>query len=140
MRPRLSLEGVVIVLAFALAALFSGCASTDRFNRLAADLTHQAIVASEQHRCVEHAAPCLTDAQFKAVNVELHKVSVAGAEFTRLRIAGTASVKDAQTFLATVAEEVAKLSRAYPDGAVGKVLAILGELQAKAAKLIGGQS
>ena len=125
------------VLAFALGVLAQACATVDSFNKVAADVTHDAIVASEDNRCTVHAKPCLSDDQFKAVNLELHKVSVAGTEFTKLRIAGKSSIADAQTFLSVVAEETSILSKTFPDGSVGAVLAKLTELQVKAVKLLG---
>jgi hypothetical protein len=125
------------ILALVLVAC-TGCRSTDQFNRLAAQLTSDAITASEQHRCTVHGMPCLTDDQFKAVNGHLNKVSVAGEEYTKLRIAGTASVKDASTFLSTVATETGILAQTYTDGAIWAVLAKLTALQQKAVTLIGG--
>ena len=123
-----------------LCALLSGsCASTDSFNRLAANLTRDAITATEQNRCTVHAQPCLSDDQFKGANVELNKISVAGREYTKLRIAGTASAKDAHTFLATVAEETAILAKTYTTGGIAAALAKLTELQSRAVKLLGGQ-
>ena len=131
-----------MVLTFLVAAalgagLASGCASVDKFNVVAADVTHDAIVASEQHRCSVHWAPCLTDDKFKAVNVELHKVSVAGTEFTKLRLAGHSTIGDAHTFLAVVAEETAILSKTFQTGAIAEVLAELAKLQTQATKLLG---
>lgn len=129
---------VALSLAIALPALV-GCASTDQFNKIAADVVGEAITASEQNRCTEHAPPCLSDDQFRAVNLELNRVSVAGREFTKLRIAGTASTQDVATFLGVVAEESAILSRTFPNGAISDVLTKLIELQAKAVKLLGGK-
>jgi hypothetical protein len=125
---------LLVVVAFALGA---GCATVDSFNKVAADVTHDAIVASEDNRCTVHAKPCLSDDQFKAVNVELHKVSVAGTEYTKLRITGKASIADVQTFLSVVAEETSILSKTFPDGSVGAVLSKLTDLQVKAVKLLG---
>lgn len=133
MRNRLVARFVVVLFLTVAPA----CATVDSFNKAAARLTHDAIVASEANRCTVHAAPCLTDAQFRGVNVELNKISVAGREFTKLRIAGKASAKDATTFLSTVAEEVAVLSRTYTDGSIKVVLDKLTALQARAVKLIG---
>lgn len=121
-----------------LSLTLNACATVDSFNKAAADLTHDAIVASEQHRCTVHLAPCLSDDQFKAVNLELNKVSVSGREFTKLRIAGKASATDISTFLATVSEETTVLTKTFPDGAIGGVLAELVKLQAKAVALLGG--
>lgn len=127
----------LLLLALLLTGSLAACASAERFNRMAADVTHAAIVASEQNRCTVHPAPCLSDQQFKDVNLELYQVSVAGREFTKLQIAGTASTKDVHTFLATVATTTAALSRAFPDGSVGSVLAELTKLQQRAVKLLG---
>lgn len=138
-RIRVSFGLTLVAIALLTTTVFSGCASTDSFNKLSAQLTRDAITASERNRCTEHAAPCLSDDQFKAVNVRLHQVSVAGLEYTKLRIAGTASIANAQTFIATVATETAALSKAFPDGAVAGVLAKLTELQQRAVRLLGGQ-
>ena len=129
MRSRLAL----LVLALALSA----CASLDSFNRAAADVTHQAIVASEDARCSVRPVPCLSDDQFKAVNVKLLEVSTAGRVYTELRIAGKSSASDVSTFLATVARVTADLSTTFRDGRIGAVLQELTKLQAKAAALLG---
>jgi hypothetical protein len=129
---------LLVVVSLVVTVLsMTACATVDSFNKVAADVTHEAIVASEQHRCTVHAQPCLSDEQFRAVNAELHKVSVAGVEFTKLRIAGKASIADAQTFLAVVAEETGVLSKTFTNGSISAVLAKLTELQAKAVQLLG---
>jgi len=125
MRSRSLLAGLVAIV------IASACATIDQFNKAAANITHDAIVASEQQKCSVHAAPCLSDAQFVQVNLELHKVSVAGDEFTKLRIDGKATIADVHTFLAVVAEETAILAKAFPDGVIGDVLKKLAALQVK---------
>lgn len=128
---------VVMLTVTVLAGLtLSACASVDGFNRLSANITRDAITQSELNRCTVHAQPCLSDDQFRAVNLELHKISVAGTEFTKLRIAGTSSLADVSTFLSVVATETAVLSTAFPNGAIAKVLAALTKLQAQAVALL----
>ena len=112
------------------------CASVDSFNRTASLLTRDAITATEDHRCTVHAPPCLSDDQFRAANVVLNRISVAGQTFTQQRLAGTASITDTSTFLARVSEGVSQLSTAFPTGAVVKVLEKLTELQQKALRLL----
>ncbi len=132
-RPLRALAAVVLA-----AGLFiAGCASVDSFNKIAADVTGEAITASEQNRCAVHPKPCLEDADFKAVNVVLYQVSTAGATYTKLRIAGTATTADASMFLAAVSEATTALSRAFPDGRVGAVLSKLIALQQRAVQLLG---
>lgn len=131
---------IAILLAVVLGSLtLSGCASVDKFNKIAADVTHDAIVASENNRCAVHPAPCLSQQEFVDINTELYKVSVAGREFTKLRIAGKASAADVSTFLAVISQETGVLSKAFPDGRIGAVLVKLIELQAQAVSLLGSK-
>lgn len=123
--------------SLAIALTIAGCATIGRINQTAEKLVHESIVQSEINRCTIHAAPCLTDEQFRAVNVELNKIAVDGREFTKLQIAGRATVSDAAKFLATVSTEVTLLAKTYPTGAVSTVLTKLTELQAQITKIIG---
>lgn len=125
------------LLALLLALTLAACATVDTFNQAAANLTREAITATEQNRCTVRPAPCLTDPQFRRVNVELNKISVAGQRFTTLRIAGKATTQDASAFLATLANEIGILARTFPDGVVGTILQKLGDLQQRATKLLG---
>lgn len=120
-----------------VACLAPACASVSRLNQSAEQLTRDAIAQSEANRCAVHATPCLSDAQFKAVNVELNKVAVDGREFTKLEIAGKATIADASHLLATVAAETSTLSQVYADGAVKTVLDKLTALQATISRIIG---
>lgn len=130
------MKRLILIVALVAAA---GCATVDKFNKVASDLTHEAIVASENNQCTVHAAPCLSANEFREVNVELNKLSVAGREFTKLRLAGKASTADIVTFLGVVAEENAILSKTYKTGGIAKVLQALTKLQTKAAGLLGQQ-
>jgi len=119
------------------ALLLSGCATVDSLNVTAERFTRQAIEQSELNRCSVHPAPCLTDDQFKAVNVELNKTAVAGREFTKLRIAGKASMADAATFLHTLSSTTASLSMAFTTGAIRTVLDKLAQAQTTVTRLMG---
>lgn len=115
----------------------SACATVDTLNVTAEKLTRIAIQQNEANRCSVHPKPCLSDDQFKAVATDLNKVSVAGREFTGLSIAGKASVKDASTFLATVATVTGDLGKTFTDGAIASVLSTLAQLQQKISDLLG---
>lgn len=126
-----------LFVSLAITLTFVGCASIGRINQTAEKLVRESIVQSEVNRCTVHAQPCLTDEQFRAVNVQLNKVAVAGREFTKLQIAGKATIADAATFLTTVSTEITILKRTYPEGAIGNVLIKLADLQAQITKIIG---
>lgn len=133
---RLRSPFLLLLLALLLSAA-PGCASVSRLNQTAESLVRASIAQSEVHRCTVHPAPCLTDDQFKAVNLQLNRIAVDGREFTKLEIAGKATVQDASHLLATVAAETTTLSAAYPDGRVKTVLDQLAALQATITKLMG---
>lgn len=109
------------------------CASVGRVDRAAQQATHEAIVQSEQL----HDANVLNDQQFKAVNLALYKVAVAGRELTQLLEKDHATVADVSTFLATVRTTAADLRAAGYPGGIGRVLDKLAELEAQAEKLLG---
>lgn len=125
----------VLVLALALFSL-SACASTDQFNKVAANLTKEAIVVTETNRCTEHAAPCLTPSQFKAANAVMVKISDAGITYTKLRLAGKASPADALIFFRVISAQTTILSRDFPSGTLGTALQKLVELEARLSKFI----
>lgn len=136
MAPHIVKTVVAFMAVILLAGSMSACASTDQFNKLSANLTHDAIVSSEQHRCSSHPAPCLGADQFKAVNVALATISDAGVAYTKLRIAGTATPADAAAFFNVLVSVTSMLSHDYPTGAVGGVLAKLVALEAKLSQFI----
>ena len=123
----------VIRLALVLAALAaSACASV---NVKAEKLTRQAIQASEDNQCAKHPAPCLSDAQFKATNAQLYKVSLAGETYTKLARAGSAKPVDALAFAKAVTDALASVAILDPTGTVSRKLADLnGVLNAAGAK------
>lgn len=125
-------------IAIFLLVLLGGtaCASVDRFNAVSASLVHDAIVASEEHRCTVHAEPCLDDAEFKQTNAILNKISVAGVTFTNLRISGAALPKDITAFLVAVSSGITDLATAFPNGDAGAVLRKLSALQTRALDLL----
>lgn len=125
---------IAVVLFLLLGGM--ACASVDRFNAVAADLVHEAIVASEDHRCTVHAEPCLDDAEFKQTNVILNKISVAGVTFTNLRLTGSALPKDISAFLTAVSSGITDLATAFPNGDAGAVLRKLNDLQGRALALL----
>lgn len=127
------MKRLLLVLTLSLSL---GCASVDRFNALSADLTRDAITASEDHRCTVHAPPCLSDPQFKQTNVILNQISVAGVTFTKIRITGAALPSDTTAFLIAVSTGITDLARAFPNGEVGTVLTKLATLQQQALDLL----
>lgn len=108
----------------------SACAS---LNVSAEKLVHAAIVQSEQL----HTSRALTDDQFKAVNLELNKVAVAGREWTKLVIAKSDQPADALTFLKVVQQVTANLQAAPYGGAVAHVLEKLTQLESVLGQLAG---
>lgn len=126
--PRLFLVPLVLVLA--------ACASVDRFNAVAATLVHEAVIASEDHRCTVHAEPCLDDAEFRQTNSILNKISVAGETFTHLRLTGAALPKDISAFLTAVSSGITDLATTFPSGDAGAVLKKLNDLQTHALDLL----
>lgn len=126
-----------LALVALVACLAPACASVSRLNQTAESLVRASIAQSEVNRCTVHPQPCLTDEQFRAVNLQLNHIAVDGREFTKLEIAGKATVQDASHFLSTVANETTTLAMVYPDGRVKTVLDKLAELQATITKLIG---
>ena len=121
-------------ISIALTTIFlSGCATLGSLDKSAEQMTHQAIVESE----VLHSANVLSDAQFKAVNVELNKVSVAGLTFTKLLESGQATPATARAFLALVIDETNIIKATYPNASiVNTVLADLMQLQGLLSKII----
>lgn len=126
----------ILTLAFVLLLSFSGCASIGRLNRTAQILVHEAILQSEASRCTIRPAPCLTAEQFRAVNVKLNKIAVSGREFTRLQIAGTATVKDATILLTTVTTVLTSFSQNYPTGTIDTIIKALEQYQSAIVALI----
>lgn len=138
LRSPLSIAGVFLLFALLVSVTTApGCASVSRLNHTAESLVRASIAQSEVNRCTVHPSPCLTDDQFKAVNLQLNHIAVDGREFTKLEIAGKATVADASKLLSTVAAETTTLSLVYPDGRVKTVLDKLTELQATLTKLMG---
>ena len=127
-----------LLLATTLAAslVATGCATVDSLNRSSEQLVKDTIRQSELNQCSVHAAPCLGPAEFAAVNVELNQIAVAGREFTKLRLRGTATVADASAFLATVAQETTTLLQEFPNGPIGSILTDLSQLQTTMTKLL----
>lgn len=123
-RVRLSIFGgkmrlKVLVLGIVL-SLSLGCATLGSLDKSAEQMTHDAIVQSE----VLHNANAISDAQFKAINVELNKVAVAGLAFTKLLEAGQATPSTASQFLEVVIQEAQILKAAFPSSPlIDKVLA-----------------
>lgn len=127
-----------LLLPVLLAVSLSACATVDSVNATAAKTVKKAIDISEQYHCgPARSAPCLTDDQFKGVNLELARVSTAGKVYTQLSIDGKATWKDAATFLGATAKAVADLSASYGDTPIGGVLAELLKLVNKLYKLVG---
>lgn len=120
------------LLALCLAATV-GCATLGSLDKSAQVFTHEAIVQSE----VAHDAGVLTDAQFKAINVELNKVAVAGLTFTKLLAAGEATPTTATQFLDLVSQEIGIIKAGYPALQVDKILTNLSKLQADIQKIKG---
>jgi hypothetical protein len=105
-----------LICALVLVLSCMGCATLGSLDRSAELMTHQAIVDSE----TLHNANVLSDAQFKAVNVELNKIAVAGLTFTKLLESGQATPTTACAFLNLVFEEAEILRAAYPNSTVIK--------------------
>lgn len=110
----------LFVIALALATM-TACAS---MNVQAEKVVHQSIVQSENL----HTSHVLTDEQFKAVNLELNRVAVAGREYTKLQIAHQATPNDALTLLSAVDQVIHNLSAAPYVGSLGSVLDKLAKL------------
>lgn len=119
----------MVLLAIGLVLSTSACAST---NVRAEHLVRSAIEASEQHRCSVSPAPCLSDGQFKAVNLELYRVSVAGEAYTKLARAGAAQPVNALDFAAAVTYALEAIARIDPTGKVSGLLAELNGVLQKA--------
>lgn len=119
-------RSMILLLALSLSA----CAS---LNVTVEKLTHESIVQSENL----HASHALTDDQFKAVNLELNKVAVAGREWTKLVIAKRDQPADALTFLKVVQQVTANLQAAPYGGAIAHVLDKLTQLESTLGQLAG---
>lgn len=103
-----------------------GCATTlVRSERVIRD----AIAGSEQNRCVLHAPPCLTDDQFKAVNVALYRASVAGAQVTKLEATHAAKPADYVSLYREIGSAVEAFRATKVGGAIGKTLDALSKAQ-----------
>lgn len=127
---------VVNVACLVAAGVIIGCASVNvKMERL----TRDAIAASEDMRCTLHPTPCLSDAQFKAVNIELYNVAVVGGELTKLSRAGSVAPNDYVRLVQAVEKAINALAtQSFPAGTIGKILGTLQELDAKARQLSGG--
>lgn len=102
-----------------------GCATLGSLDKSAQVFTHSAIVQSE----IAYDEGALTESQFKAINVELNKVAVAGLTFTKLLQTGEATPIKASAFLDLVTKELAIIKAGYPAVKVDKILANLSKLQ-----------
>lgn len=123
------------IVALVLAASALGCAST---NVQLERLTRDAISASEQMRCGVHAAPCLSEAQFRAVNAELYKAAIVGGEVTKLARAGSVQPTDYARLVRVVEDALATLAaQVFPAGTIGDILGKLQQLDQKARALAG---
>lgn len=124
------------LILIALVVACSGCASVNvKMERL----VRESIAASEQMQCgVQKAPPCLSDAQFRAVNAELYKAAVVGGEVTKLARAGAVTPTDYGRLVRTVEHALTTLAaEVFPAGTLDTVLAKLRALDAKARKLAG---
>jgi hypothetical protein len=121
-----------IVIAMVMSLSLVGCATLGSLDRSAQQFTHDAIVQSE----AAHDSGSITDAQFKALNVELNKVAVAGLTFTQLLEAGQATPETATQFLNLVIQETTIIRNSYPSNLTGNVLSDLIKLQNDLQKII----
>jgi hypothetical protein len=116
----------LLLIAFAL----SGCASVLKRTE---QLTRDSIQASEDNRCTVHAAPCLSDAQFKHLNAQLANVAATGASVTLLAKANTAKPSDYGALVKAALDVLAALQSDFPQATfLSKWNSLIGSLQQKA--------
>lgn len=111
-----------------VALLASGCASTLVQSE---KLIRDSIAASEQNHCTVHAAPCLSDEQFKAINAGLYRASVAGSHVTSLEATHAAKPDDYKAFYTEIAATIAAVKATGQGGTIGVILNYLTEAQQK---------
>jgi hypothetical protein len=116
-----------------LCLVISGCATLGSLDKSAQVFTHNAIIQSEE----AFAAGALTDTQFKAINVELNKIAVAGLTFTQLLAAGQATPASATQFLELITQEIGIIKDNYQALKVDKILINLTRLQTDIQKIKG---
>lgn len=122
-----------LVISLTLCVSLSGCATLGSLDQAAEAATHNAIVQSE----VLHTNNIINDAQFKAINVELNKIAVAGLAFTKMLEAGQATPVAARQFLDVIIQETKILESTYPKAYISEIFSYLTELRSKVEKIIG---
>jgi hypothetical protein len=125
--------GVGILLAAVL--LTSGCgASLVNTEKLIRD----GIAQSETNRCSVHVAPCLSDQQFRDVNLQFYRAASVGEEVTKLEAAHAAAPSDYLRLALAVDGAVTNLAQAFPkDTVIGKLIDYLVRASKQAHKLAG---
>jgi len=121
------------ILVLSSLVLVGACASAGSFDQTSEKLVRQGIDASEQL----HVQKVLTDPQFQSVNLELHKVAVAGKALTQLLATNAAKQKDVAVFLDAVRLATSTLIGGGYGSAITDILNVLANLETQASKLLG---
>lgn len=124
---------LIVVLVGALA--LSACAGN--LSQQVQKLNHDMVKQSEQMHNAPAPKPSLSDAQFRAVSVDLNAIAVANLAWTKSVASGGDPITATITFFSVFNKSVASLAADAPAVALTNLKADIGAIQSKLAAAIG---